>query len=46
MKEAVAQMILKLSEMEKQFTGKLKNEIMVDPIAIYREFWFFCEQEV
>lgn len=38
MKEAVAQMILKLSEMEKQFTGKLKNEIMVDPIAIYREF--------
>lgn len=38
MKEAVAQMILTLSEVEKQFTGKLKNEIMVDPIAIYREF--------
>jgi hypothetical protein len=37
-KEALAQMILKLSEVEKQFTGKLKNEIMVDPIAIYREF--------
>jgi len=38
MKEAVAQMILKLSEVEKKFTGKLKNEIIVDPIAIYREF--------
>ncbi len=37
MRELVMQMTLALSEMERQFTGKLSNEIMVDPIAIYRE---------
>ncbi len=37
MKEAVMQLTLGLSEIEKQFTGKLNNEIVIDPIAIYRE---------
>lgn len=37
-KELLAQLIMKLSDVEKQFTGKRANEIMIDPIAIYREF--------
>jgi hypothetical protein len=38
LKEVVAQIILRLSDIEKQFTGKRKNEIIIDPIAVYREF--------
>lgn len=41
-KELLAQLIMKLSDVEKQFTGKRTNEIMIDPIAIYREFWLIC----
>jgi len=37
-KEVIAQLILKLANVEKQFSGKCKNEIIIDPIAIYREF--------
>jgi len=37
-KEVIAQLVLKLSDVEKQFIGKRKNEIIIDPIAVYREF--------
>ena len=37
-KQILAQVIMALSEIEKQFTGKRMNEIIIDPIAIYREF--------
>jgi hypothetical protein len=38
MKEAISQLVLRLSDIEKQFIGKRKNEIIIDPIAVYREF--------
>jgi hypothetical protein len=38
MKEVISQLVLKLSDVEKQFIGKRKNEIIIDPIAVYREF--------
>lgn len=37
MREAVMQLTVGLSEIEKHFIGKLDNEVMIDPIAIYRE---------
>ena len=38
MKEVISQLVLRLSDLEKQFIGKRKNEIIIDPIAVYREF--------
>ena len=32
-------MVLAILNMEKQFVGKLENEILIDPIAVYREIW-------
>lgn len=37
MKEAVLNMITHLTNMENVFTGKLPNEFVIDPIAIYNE---------
>ena len=37
LKEAVMNLVEGLSEVESEFSGKLANEIIVDPIAIYRE---------
>lgn len=37
LKEAVMNLVEALSEVESEFSGKLANEIIVDPIAIYRE---------
>ncbi|MEM6501396.1 MAG: hypothetical protein AAF685_06120, partial [Cyanobacteria bacterium P01_C01_bin.89] len=37
LKCAIAQMTIQLSELENKFCGRLGNEIIVDPIAIYRE---------
>lgn len=37
-KQAISKIVLSVLEMEKQFTGKTKHEIMIDPIAVYREF--------
>jgi hypothetical protein len=37
LKVAVMDMITKLTGVEKVFTGKLPNEIIIDPIAIYTE---------
>lgn len=37
MKEVLVQLTVNLSNVEKQFIGKLNNEIVIDPIAIYRE---------
>lgn len=36
-KQAISQLVLGLLNLEKQFTGKIENEIMIDPIAVYRE---------
>lgn len=36
-KEAIMSLIEKLSVVESKFSGKLPNEIIVDPIAIYQE---------
>lgn len=36
-KEAVMSLVENLSVIEAEFSGKLENEIIVDPIAIYRE---------
>jgi len=36
-KQAISQLVLRLLDLEKQFTGKIENEIMIDPIAVYRE---------
>ena len=37
LKEAVMSLVEGLSQVESEFSGKLPNEIIVDPIAIYRE---------
>ena len=37
LKVVIMQFIEALSEMESTFTGRLDNEIVVDPIALYRE---------
>ncbi len=37
LKEAIINMVSKLYEVETTFTGRLKNEIIIDPIAVYRE---------
>ena len=37
LKEAIMALVEKLSTAEFQFTGKMLNEIIIDPIAIYRE---------
>lgn len=36
-KQAVSQMVLGILNLEKQFVGKVENEILIDPIAVYRE---------
>ena len=38
-KEAIFEMISKMADLEKIMVGKLPNEIVIDPIAIYRELW-------
>ena len=37
LKEALMSIVERLSEVESTFTGKLENEFIVDPIALYRE---------
>ena len=37
LKEAIMFLIERLSVVESTFTGKLENEVIVDPIALYRE---------
>lgn len=37
MKQAISQLVLGILNLEKQFIGKIENEILIDPIAIYRE---------
>ena len=37
-KQSMMQLIESLSQMEGNFIGRLTNEVVVDPIAIYREF--------
>ncbi len=37
-KQAISKIVLGVLEMEKQFTSKTKHEVMIDPIAVYREF--------
>ena len=37
MKDVIMQFVEGISEIESQFTGKLGNEIVIDPIALYRE---------
>ena len=37
MKEAIMDLVEALFAIESSFSGKLANEIIVDPIAIYRE---------
>ena len=36
-KEAIMSLVEKLSIVESTFSGKLENEIIIDPIALYRE---------
>lgn len=36
-KQAISLLILGILDIEKQFTGKIENEILIDPIAVYRE---------
>lgn len=36
-KQAISQMVLGILNIEKQFIGKVENEILIDPIAVYRE---------
>ena len=38
MKEALMQLVQSLADVEEEFTGRLANEVVVDPIAMYREF--------
>ena len=37
LKEAVMRLVETLSAMEQSFSGKIANEIVIDPIALYRE---------
>ena len=37
MKEAVMQLVQIIADVEENFTGRLANEVVVDPIAMYRE---------
>lgn len=36
-KQAISQLVIGILNIEKQFTGKIENEILIDPIAVYRE---------
>lgn len=36
-KVALKSFVSALTELERSFTGKLDNEIIIDPIAVYRE---------
>lgn len=36
-KQAISKMVLGILNIEKQFVGKVENEILIDPIAVYRE---------
>lgn len=36
-KQAISQLVLGILNLENQFTGKIENEILIDPIAVYRE---------
>ncbi len=36
-KQAISQLVLGILNMEKEFIGKIENEILIDPIAVYRE---------
>jgi hypothetical protein len=36
-KQALSQLVIGILNIEKQFTGKIENEILIDPIAVYRE---------
>ena len=38
MKEAMMGVVQSLADVEENFTGRLANEVVVDPIALYREF--------
>ena len=38
LKEAMMQVVEGLSDIEAGFTGRLTNEVVIDPIAVYREF--------
>ena len=38
LKEAIMNMIHSLSDIEANFIGRLTNEVVIDPIALYREF--------
>jgi hypothetical protein len=35
-KQAISRMVLGILNIEKQFLGKVENEILIDPIAVYR----------
>lgn len=37
LKQAILRMVEALSEVENSFSGKLANEVVIDPIALYRE---------
>jgi hypothetical protein len=36
-KQAISHLVMSLLDIEKKFTGKIENEIIIDPIAVYRE---------
>ena len=38
LKEALMQLVQSLADVESTFTGRLTNEVVIDPIALYREF--------
>jgi len=37
LKEAILSLVERLSAVESSFSGKLENEVIIDPIALYRE---------
>jgi hypothetical protein len=37
MKEALMNMVANLTNLEETFIGRLSNEVIIDPIAIYTE---------
>ena len=37
LKESIMHLVERLSNLESSFSGKLTNEIIIDPIALYRE---------
>jgi hypothetical protein len=38
LKEALMGMVQSIADIEANFTGRLSNEVVIDPIALYREF--------